>query len=402
MNIKMIKNEHEYEDALAQVERLMDAEPGSPEEDLLEVLSVLIEKYEAEHYPIEMPDPITAIKFRMEQQGLRQKDLIPFIGSQSKVSDVLNGKRELSKEMIRQLHKGLGIPYEVLMQKPDAEYEEKKFDTRDFPFKDMVHKGYFQGYSNVRQAYMVAERLLDGLYAVFEGDLPSLIYCRHGKQEVDENALVAWQAHVLSLIQGEKLPGFDPNQLDDSFYSELLHLSAYESGVLLVKEHLNNKGIHFITAEHLPKTYLDGASFFAPDGAPVVGMTLRHDRLDNFWFTLFHELAHIKLHLSQDARQVFFDNTIKEGDEDCDPPEQEANAYTWQMMIPQDYWHAFVLPKIQELTRDDIFAIAQDLKINTAIVAGRIRYQLNDYKRFSDLIGRNKVRHQFPQFQAVS
>lgn len=401
MNIKLIKNEKEYEDALAEVEQLLKAEPGSPEADRLEVLSVLIEKYEEDYYPMEMPDPITAIKFRMEQQGLKQKDLVPYIGSQSHVSAVLNGKRELSKEMIRQLHQGLGISYEVLIQKPGQEYEEKQFDSKDFPFNDMVHQGYFPGYSNVRQAKLIAERLLDNLYSVFNGDMPTPIYCRHAQQEVDEHALVAWQAYVLNQIEGEMLPDFDPDQLDDDFFRELLRLSLYESGVLLVKEHLNKNGIHFVIAEHLPKTYLDGASFISRRGAPVVAMTLRYDRLDNFWFTLFHELAHVKLHLTQDAHQVFFDNTIKESDEDCDPHEQEANQYTWQLMIPEDYWREHVLPVIDGLSEGDINAIAQDLKINPAIIAGRIRYQLREYTRFSDLIGHKKVRHHLIQSQVA-
>jgi HTH-type transcriptional regulator/antitoxin HigA len=120
MIIKVLKNESDYEQALKEAELLMDSEPGSAEESHLEVLSILIEKYEDEHFPVEMPDPVSAIKFRMEQQGLKQKDLVPYIGSQPKVSAVLNGARELSKEMIRKLHDGLGIPLEVLMNKPGS------------------------------------------------------------------------------------------------------------------------------------------------------------------------------------------------------------------------------------------------------------------------------------------
>lgn len=118
MKFKVIQTENDYQAALKLADSLMEAAPCSPEADDLEVLSILIEKYEDEHFPMDLPDPITAIKFRMEQQGLTQKDLVPYIGSQPKVSAVLNGKRELSKEMIRKLHAGLGIPYEVLLQKP--------------------------------------------------------------------------------------------------------------------------------------------------------------------------------------------------------------------------------------------------------------------------------------------
>lgn len=116
--IKIIKTEKEYEEALARIDALMDATPGSAREEELELITLLVEKYEEDHFPIGTPDPVEAIKFRMEQQGLEPKDLLPYLGSQSKVSEVLNHKRLLSLTMIRNLHEGLGIPLEVLIQKP--------------------------------------------------------------------------------------------------------------------------------------------------------------------------------------------------------------------------------------------------------------------------------------------
>jgi HTH-type transcriptional regulator/antitoxin HigA len=113
--IRIIKTEEEYERMLARIETLMDAQPGSVEEDELELLALLVEKYEAEHYPIDPPDPVEAIRFRMDQEGLTPIDMIQFLGSQSKVSEVLNYKRPLSLTMIRKLHTGLGIPAEVLL-----------------------------------------------------------------------------------------------------------------------------------------------------------------------------------------------------------------------------------------------------------------------------------------------
>jgi HTH-type transcriptional regulator/antitoxin HigA len=118
--IGIIKTDEQYEEALAVVEELMDSdpEPGTGDADKLELLILLISNYEKEHFPMEMPDPIEAIKFRMEQQQLSQKDLIPFIGSRSRVSEVLNRKRPLTLKMIRHLYKGLDIPAEVLIQEP--------------------------------------------------------------------------------------------------------------------------------------------------------------------------------------------------------------------------------------------------------------------------------------------
>ena len=116
MDMKIIKSEAEHEAALTRIEGLMDANPDSPEEGELELLALLVEKYEGERYPIDLPDPIAAVKFRMGQEGLEPKDMVTYLGSQSKVSEVLNYKRLLSLTMVRALNQGLGIPAEVLLQ----------------------------------------------------------------------------------------------------------------------------------------------------------------------------------------------------------------------------------------------------------------------------------------------
>lgn len=114
--LKPIRTEADYDAALAEVERLWGAKSGTPEGDRLDVLATLIEVYEAKHHPMDPPDPVEAIKFRMEQQGLVRKDLEPMIGPRNRVADVLNRKRGLSIEMIRQLHEKLGISADVLIR----------------------------------------------------------------------------------------------------------------------------------------------------------------------------------------------------------------------------------------------------------------------------------------------
>ncbi len=116
MNIKPIKSKKDYEEALRRLDTLFDAKKGTPKGDELEILSILIEKYEDEHFPIDLPDPVEAIKFRMEQNGLTQTDLANVVGQKSRASEILNRKRKLSLEMIRQLHKEWHIPTEVLVQ----------------------------------------------------------------------------------------------------------------------------------------------------------------------------------------------------------------------------------------------------------------------------------------------
>ncbi|WP_184548949.1 helix-turn-helix domain-containing protein [Mucilaginibacter sp. FT3.2] len=116
MIIKPIKNENDYKQALERLELIFDTQKGSEEGDELEVLGILIEKYEDKHFPIDFPDPIEAIKFRMDQMGYNQNDLAKVIGLKSRASEILNRKRKLSLEMIRLLHDQLKIPTEVLIQ----------------------------------------------------------------------------------------------------------------------------------------------------------------------------------------------------------------------------------------------------------------------------------------------
>jgi len=116
MNIKPIKTETDYVEALQAVENLMDSKIDTPEGDSLDVLVTLIEAYEGKHYPILPPEPVEAIIHQMESQGLSRKDLIPFFGSRARVSEILNKKRSLSIKMIRKLQKGLGISAEILIK----------------------------------------------------------------------------------------------------------------------------------------------------------------------------------------------------------------------------------------------------------------------------------------------
>jgi HTH-type transcriptional regulator/antitoxin HigA len=116
MEIKLIKTAQDYSAALERLELIFDAKKGSSEGNELEVLGLLIEQYENEHFPIEFPDPIEAIKFRMEQMGYTQNDLAKIVGLKSRASEILNKKRKLSLKMIRQLHENMNIPTEVLIQ----------------------------------------------------------------------------------------------------------------------------------------------------------------------------------------------------------------------------------------------------------------------------------------------
>jgi len=119
MNIKPIKTKADYRAALKEIESLMSARPNSPQGERLDVLVTLVEAYERKHFPLELPDPVEAIKFRMEQMDLTPKDLVPMIGQLNRVYEVLNHKRPLTLKMIWRLHNQLGIPAESLIKQPE-------------------------------------------------------------------------------------------------------------------------------------------------------------------------------------------------------------------------------------------------------------------------------------------
>lgn len=392
--VKVIKTEAEHEQALARLMALMDSDPaeGSEAADELELLALVIDQFESAYYPIDPPDPIEAIKFRMDQMGLKSKDLVPFIGSASKVSEVLSHKRPLSLNMIRKLNQGLGIPAEVLIREPvQALAQDLDIDWRAFPLAEMFKRNYFPDFSGTLAELKeyAAEQVSRFLSMVNAFSLkPALLrttaHIRTNDKTTDSYALWAWQARVLHRVACESVPEiFEPGVVTPQWMTQLAQLSWSDNGPLLAKEFLNKAGIHFIIEPHLPKTYLDGAVFIASDGRPVVAMTLRHDRLDNFWFTLMHELAHIALHI--DGGTVWYlDNKLMPGS-DVDEIEQQADALALDCLIPKEVWATAAVASAEDVQR-----LARQLSISPSIVAGRVCYERNDYSLFGSMF-RKKV-----------
>lgn len=395
MHLKVIKSEAEHQQAVAALLELMDRNPpeGSPEADELDVLSVLIERYEEEHFPIDLPGPIEAIRFRMEQQGLTQKDLAPYFGSASRVSEVLNGKRQLSINMMRKLNRELGIPAEVLLHEAGSELPtETEWDQS--VLKAMLDRGYFDGFQGTFQELKeYASEWVDRFARQVPGIVqasPALLRStahRRSNKKVNELALWAWQTRVQQKAAESPLQhSFVPGSVDMDFLRRLAGESWAESGPLRAREFLNHHGIHLIVEPHLPKTYLDGAAMRDAQGHPIVALTLRHDRVDNFWFTLMHELAHVALHLER--CEVFMDDL--DASDEADAIENEADALASEALIPSDVWK-----KTRILSATDVRNLARRLHIHPAIVAGRWRRETGNYRRFGKLLGRNQVRRHF-------
>jgi len=390
-HLKIIKTPEEHEAALERLMVLMDAGPlEGPEADELEVLAMLIEQYEQRQFAIDLPDPVTAIRFRMDQQGLKNKDLIPFIGSASKVSEVLNGNRPLSLNMIRRLNHGLGIPADILIQEPVQETaSEKNVDWQAFPLAVMLKRGYFEGFEGSLQELKeyAAEwltRLFSGVRGGFELEpamLRTAAHLRTNDKVSDRYALWAWQARVLQKAAEQQLPGsYKKGTVTLEWMRNLTRLSWSGKGPELAREYLERSGIHLVIEPHLPKTYLDGAACVAANGNPVIALTLRYNRLDNFWFTLMHELAHVALHL--DGNEAWFiDNLDAETEDD---QEQQADALAQSALLPDsvNYRSITLAASVRKL--------ANELNIAPAIIAGRVRHETGNHRLFGSAF-REKV-----------
>ena len=203
----------------------------------------------------------------------------------------------------------------------------------------------------------------------------------------------AWCLHILCKARNAGLKGiYEAGTIDLAFLRELARLSTFDEGPKLAKEKLAKHGIALVVAEHLPKTYLDGAALWTIDQVPVVGMTIRYDRLDNFWFCLLHELAHLGRHFPDGKGEVFIDDLqLRERNHERDDDrEREADEWAQDALIPPELWAehpARHIPNVQ-----NVLSLARQADVHPAIVAGRIRHELHNYRLLSQFVGAKEVR----------
>lgn len=401
---KLIKTKKDYDDALARIEELMDAKQGTSEADELELLVTLVELYEESQYPIQRPDPVEAIKFRIDQLGMNRQDLIPFIGSRSKVSEILNKKKPLSLSMMRALNKGLGIPAEVLLQEPESSFPSDfpQLEWNRFPLKEMAKRGLID---NIKDIKTRAEEYMRRIIQQAGGPktVSAMLFrkSKSARQNVktDKYALWAWRLQTIILARQIRLKqNCSKGSLTIEVFRDIAKLSYFENGPVLAKEYLNKLGIIFLAVPHFPKTYLDGASFLLEDGTPVIALTLRHDRIDNFWFCLLHELGHVALHLSKKNDFIIDDMDLRgHKAEIADKRELDADRLAEEALVPKDEINkTFQAGRISSAKID---AVANKLKIHPAILAGKIRYESRNYRLLSKYVGQGKIREQFHEYK---
>ena len=403
--MKLLKTPEQHADALERIRQLAvrGEHLTESQQDEMEVLIVLCEKYEKETQPVAPPTPLEAIKFRMEQMGYKQKDLARLVGGASRASEIMNDKRGLTTEMIRRLRDEWGIPSDSLLGGKPPEPEpsapapgaDGAYDPKNYPMKQMYGRGYFPKYSNDWKSHSKDRAgLLQDLYPRGSGVRRELALCRQGggeKSKINPHALEAWQQRVLVRAAEEKknLPAYDREALDETFLRWLAGLSFLPNGPRQACVALEDKGIAVVIEPHLDQTHLDGAAMLGTDDRPVIGLTLRHDRLDNFWFTLFHELGHVLKHLSPE-NPVILDVDIDR--KKTGVIETEADRFALDTLIPPGPWSE----QVRHLQyAAEIRAAAKRLCVDPAVIAGRLRREANDYRIHRTLVGYNQVRTLF-------
>lgn len=261
----------------------------------------------------------------------------------------------------------------------------------EFPYKEMIKRKWFDVPRDANPIEKLKKYFLRAAG-------PQFATAFHRKKMrsgnvPNEYALLAWQARVLErvrdMVETGKVAEFE---LDDRWLPELVRLTGRKDGPKRASHLLAKKGIVLVVERHLPGSYLDGAAMLDDGGRPVVGLTLRYDRLDNFWFVLLHELGHVFLHLSNGLRFDFFD---EENASDSDSIEAAADKFALDALVPEELWDQclsrFALS--EEAVRID----ADNLGIDPSIIAGRIRKERGNYTILNDLVGRGQVRSLFEE-----
>lgn len=377
MTIRPIRSDEDYQSALEQAHSLIVRHDKRSIDDL-EVLQAVIEKWEKQHHGIEGATPAQAIHFRMNQMNLSPRDLIPYLGSKSRVSEILNGQRQPTVDQIRALNQHLKIPVGPLVGSVKHKPATRPSSASLAAAKRLRALGMMKPTESlssfVSRANIVA---------------PAVAMLRKTRTErtnakTDLSALEAWCAAVL--LRAEKVSVKRNVKIVNwrAAARKLAQVSASNRWQDDLIKTINGFGIVLVILEHFPGTYLDGAAMCRADGTPVIALTLRHDRLDNFWFTLLHEFAHVACHLSGDTPIILDDLDVASEDK----VEKQADRFATDALIPETIWARVT----EESSSDDLLSVAEEAGVHPAIAAGRWRFQYSDYRRFSKLLGPGQLK----------
>jgi len=346
--------------------------------------------------------PSILIRARIAK-GLSQRQLADAIGLKEQQIQRYEAEEYASANLPRlaEVAKALGLnisevaEFKPTSQKPlDVDKDDLAWDQ--FPIKEMYLRNWFKGFSgSLEEARANAEELVKE-FVTDSLDSPVQAFARQRVRlggVVNWYALLAWQCRIIDLAKKkgkEVVSKYKQKAITNEWLNELAHISIEKDGPQKAVNYLQDSGIRLVIEPHLPQTHLDGAAILLSDGSPIIGMTLRFDRLDNFWFVLFHELVHIMKHLHKGDVESIFDDL----DVEAEDIEQEADEQAGEILVPEDKWNTALARYLR--SEDSIKDFAQELHIHPAIVAGRIRKEANNYIILKDMVGQGKVRNLFP------
>ena len=346
--------------------------------------------------------PTVLVKARIAQ-GLSQRALAERLGMKEQQIQRYEAEKYSSASLRRILEVSsclnLKLTEAVRLQAGVGEVENSSQGSQlnfdKFPLKEMYRRGWFEDFvGSLQDAEDKAHELLDGLLIWLGSDQAQALHRMHIRAGgvLDSYALLAWEARILQLAHTRIVTAiYDPSSITTEWLRKLASLSVHSDGPRLAVDYLASAGIALVVEPHLQRTYLDGAAFLSEKG-PVIGMTLRYDRLDNFWFVLFHELAHLVLHFNSESHQrTFFDDLEARPDE----LEKEADEFASDSLLPLAVWEGCVARFFR--TKENIEKVASSLPISPAVVAGRIRNEAENYIILGDLIGIGEVRKHFQE-----
>ena len=395
LDIRPIKDAESHGLAMERIDFLMSLDELSDEQvSDLEVLAILVEKYESEQFPVRLPTCVEAIEFRMDQLEIKQTQLAEMIGfPKSRISEVLNGKRKPSLDMMRALRDHLNIPAEVLLGKTNAELPDTcpNVSWKSFPISEMFKLGWL-GETMPKKDEL--ESCVRNLMAAARVDTPQFAGVKFrgvDNKEPNPYSVNAWLMRAMGeAINVESEYDFNSEAVDHCFRCELAKTSLYSDGPIRAFRKLNEVGITAVYVPCLKKTYIDGACFSLPSGKPAIAISLRYDRLDNFWFTLLHECVHVERHLADEG--VILDEIDRQtGAFGKDAAmEEEADEFARKALVPDNIFEELRC-MAGNISKVKIQSYATKADVHQAVIAGQIRLLTKRYTHFSNLVGHGEV-----------
>lgn len=332
-------------------------------------------------------------------QGLSQRELADLLGMKEQQIQRYEQDRYFSANLTRcaEVAAALGVNLDAQFQVRQLslldqlpEQDRIGFDTAKLPVRTMLKRGWLHQFELAhpseafRSDYELAATFIQ---EATRGRSASALHkqnIRSGSTQ-DPYALAAWKARILWKARELNIHPSESRNIDISVVKTLIELSGQDDGPQQAVALLREQGIALVFEEHLPQTHLDGAALLLDNNVPVIGMTMRYNRLDNFWFVLLHECAHILLHREKGLKDGFFDDERAPALEDV---EKEADSYALNAAIPNEVWKRSLVRFTS--SREQVIQFAKKNRVGVAVVAGRIHRERNDYSLFSDLVGQGE------------